>query len=53
MTRVSLLRNRVLILACVIPLISVALGIAMIFLAADSSDTWIEPTMLPLSKTNP
>lgn len=53
MTRVSIFRHRMLILVCAIPLLSVVLGIAMVILAADSGDTWIEPTMLPLSKTNP
>jgi hypothetical protein len=48
-----MLRHRMLILVCAIPLVSVLLGIVMIVLAQGSPDAWIETTLLPLSKTNP
>jgi|GEM_PF-2114212 len=47
-----MLKNRMLWLVCGIPLASVLLGIVMVVLAVQSPDTWLEPAMLPLSKTN-
>lgn len=48
-----MMRHRMLILVCAIPLISVFLGIVMVILAQSSPDVWIEPAITPLSKTNP
>ena len=48
-----MIRHRMLILVCAIPLLSIVLGILMVILAQGSADSWIEPALLPLSKTNP